>query len=178
MLHALASFAGHERVLSRGQYLFHLGDPVTHMLIITAGEAQLVRRQPGGNEIVLQRAPAGSVLAEASLFANHYHCDAIAVTGVKARLIPRTAMRARFDSDPVFAAAWAKHLAGEVRLARQRAEILALKTVTERFDAWIALHGSAPERGSWKQVAMEIGTSPEVLYRELARRRAVDRGTD
>jgi CRP-like cAMP-binding protein len=81
-------------------------------------------------------------------------------------------MRARFDSDPAFAAAWATHLAGEVRIARQRSEILALKTVAERVDAWRALSGSIPDRGSWKQVAQEIAVSPEALYRDLARRRA------
>ena len=80
-------------------------------------------------------------------------------------------MRKLFDSDPTVAAAWASHLAHEVRSARLRAEILAFKTVAERLSAWIATKGEFPPKGTWKSVAQEIGTSPEALYREIAQRR-------
>ena len=51
-----------------------------------------------------------------------------------------------------------------------RAEILALKTVAERLDAWIAWHEQRPAKGKWRHVAEEIGVSPEAFYRELAKR--------
>ena len=45
--------------------------------------------------------------------------------------------------------------------------------VAERLDAWITWHGGGmPPRGTWKTVASELGTSPEALYQELAKRRA------
>jgi CRP-like cAMP-binding protein len=70
------------------------------------------------------------------------------------------------------ARAWARHLAQEVQRARAQAEILSLKTVAERVDAWITLNDDAlPPKGYWHQVASEIGITPEALYRELARRR-------
>jgi CRP/FNR family transcriptional regulator, dissimilatory nitrate respiration regulator len=159
------------RVFRKGQYLFHQGDAVVSMFLIVTGEARLLRRQRDGGAIVLQRALPGSFLAEASLFTASYHCDATATTRVSARLISRLAMRKLFESDPAFAAAWASHLADEIRGARLRAEILAFKTVAERFDAWIAAKGEFPPKGTWKSVAQEIGTSPESLYREIARRR-------
>ncbi|WP_236841765.1 hypothetical protein [Bosea sp. PAMC 26642] len=66
------------------------------------------------------------------------------------------------------------HLAVEVRRARARAEIASLKTVAMRLDAWLALEeGELPPRGRWREVAAEIGVSPEAFYRELAARRAV-----
>ena len=80
-------------------------------------------------------------------------------------------MQKLFESDPAFAAAWASHLAGEVRDARLRAEILALKTVAVRLSAWIAARGKFPPKGTWKTVAQEIGISSEALYREIAQRR-------
>ena len=80
-------------------------------------------------------------------------------------------MQQLFFTDQDFAEAWAAHLAGEVRNARLRAEILTLKTVSERLDAWLADRDHLPEKGNWKAVAQEIGTSPEALYREIARRR-------
>lgn len=161
-----------ERRYRRGQFLFRQGEAVTHMFFITAGEAKLERQSPDGGGIVLQRAKDGSFLAEASLFNDAYHCDAVAVTDLTARLFARSSMRRRFEENPAFAIAWATHLAGEIRDARARAEILSLKTVSERLDAWIFQNGGPPAKGVWKRLAQEIGTSPEALYREIARRRA------
>ena len=171
MLEYINALPHARQVFRKGQYLFHQGDAVVSMFLIEYGEARLLRRQRGGGTIVLQRALPGSFLAEASVFTASYHCDATATTKVSARLISRLAMRKLFENDPVFAAAWASHLADEVRSARLRAEILAFKTVAERLGAWIAAKGAFPPKGRWKTVAQEIGTSPESLYREIARRR-------
>lgn len=111
---------------------------------------------------------AGSIIAEASLFTTSYHCDAVAHTDVSVQIILRSKFRQRFESDPMFAKAWANHLAEEVRAARLRAEILSYKTVTERLCAWKANNGPLPAKGNWKSLAHELGTSPEALYRHLA----------
>ena len=88
------------------------------------------------------------------------------------RAVARSAVRTLLTVDPGFAEAWALHLANELQATRLRAEILSLRTVAERLDAWIAWNGvGLPPRGTWKTVASEFGTSPEALYRELARRR-------
>jgi CRP/FNR family transcriptional regulator, dissimilatory nitrate respiration regulator len=172
MLKYIQALPHTQRVFRKGQYLFHQGDAVVSMFLIEAGEARLLRRQRDGGAIVLQRALPGSFLAEASLFTASYHCDATATTRISARLISMNAMQKLFESDPAFAAAWAGHLAGEVRSARLRAEILALKTVAERLNAWTAAQGDFPPKGTWKTVAQEIGTSPEALYREIAQRKS------
>ena len=171
MLSQIQTLPHTQQVFRKGQYLFHQGDTVVSMFLIESGEARLLRRQRNGDAIVLQRALPGSFLAEASLFTAQYHCDATATTWVSARLISRVAMRKLFENDPAFAAAWATHLGEKVRSARLRAEILAFKTVAERLGAWIAAKGEFPPKGTWKTVAQEIGTSPESLYREIARRR-------
>ena len=171
MLNHIQALPHTRQVFRKGQYLFHQGDPVVSMFLIEAGEARLLRRQRDGGAIVLQRASPASFLAEASLFTARYHCDATATTRGSARLISRLSMRKLFENDPAFATAWASHLADEVRSARLRAEILALKTVAERLGGWIAAKGEFPPKGTWKTVAQEIGTSPESLYREIARRR-------
>jgi CRP-like cAMP-binding protein len=76
------------------------------------------------------------------------------------------------ENDPALARALAQYLALEVQSARARAEIVALKTVAARLDAWLALNnGPLPPKGRWCEVAEEIGVTPEALYRELARRR-------
>lgn len=172
MLKYIQALPHTQQVLRKGQYLFHQGDAVVSMFLIETGEARLLRRQRDGSTIVLQRALPGSFLAEASLFTASYHCDATATTRISARLISRNAMRKLFESDSAFAAAWASHLASEVRSARLRSEILALRTVAERLNAWIAAKGEFPPKGTWKSIAQEIGTSPEALYREIAQRRS------
>lgn len=170
MFAALATFPGRDKALAEGAHLFHRGDRVRHMILVLSGEVRLVRHQPDGRVVILQRAKARSVAAEASLFSNAYHCDGIAVGQTSVRLIDRSLVRRRFEADPGFASLWVGHLASEIRDARLRSEILSLKRVGERLDAWLAWHEALPAKGDWKNVAAEIGVSPEALYREIARR--------
>jgi CRP-like cAMP-binding protein len=163
---------------AKGAYLFHQDDPVRVVYRLFDGAVQLRRQQAGGACVVLQRAQAGTILAEASLFADHYHCDALAVAATRASAVPVATLRTRLAASPALAAAFAAHLAREVQAARLRAEILGLKTVGERLDAWLAWqHGRLPERGGWALLAGELGVTPEALYRELARRRRRDRSS-
>lgn len=84
----------------------------------------------------------------------------------------RADLRRRIAESPQLSEAWAGHLASEVQRARLHAEILSLKTVADRLDAWIAWNGAPPVKGRGAFVAMEIGITPEALYREMAKRRS------
>lgn len=168
----LANLAGQERQLAAGSRLFRNGDTVLSLFLVRAGEVRLVRMLPHGFELTLQRAGPARVLAEASLFAERYHCDAVAAEDSSLLAVPIVNARAALESDPALACVLARHLAGEVQRTRTRAEILSLKSVADRIDAWMAFNGDAlPPKGRWNQVASEIAVSPEALYRELARRR-------
>lgn len=60
----------------------------------------------------------------------------------------------------------------ELQNARLHAEILSLKTVAQRLDAWMTWKdGVFPRKGEWKTIASQLGVSPEALYREIAKRR-------
>jgi CRP/FNR family transcriptional regulator, dissimilatory nitrate respiration regulator len=159
------------RTFRKGQYLFHQKDRVEWIFLVESGEARLVRQHRNGGVVVLQRAQTGSFLAEASLFATRYHCDAIATTSVSVRVLPRSAMKKLFETKPDFAIAWTAHISDEVRHARLRSEILSLKSVSERLYAWTVANEGFPPKGTWKSVAQDIGTSPEALYREIRLRR-------
>lgn len=173
LLDRLRLLSSSRRRFNPGEFLFHQGDPVNVLHLIEGGEAHLVRHQHGGSSLTLQRARAGSLLAEASLFAERYHCDGIAIRAAVTLLLPRLAVRRALECDPGLARAWSAFLAREVQAARLRAEFLSLRTVAERLDAWLASNGGRlPAKGDWKTVASEIGVSPEALYRELGKRRA------
>lgn len=139
---------------------------------LESGDVVLSRSGRSGAETVLHRASGPSWLAEASIFSDAYHCDAVALTGVVCRILPRAEFlgRAAPEADGV-ALGLLRHLARELRDARARAELLTLKTVAERLDAWGDAFGPKPSSLSWARVAEEIGVSPEALYRERAKRR-------
>jgi len=156
-----------------GATLFVQGDRVRALHLIETGNVHLVRHQIGGFALTLHRAGVGAVVAEASLFSDTYHCDAVAMQDTRTIAIAKPVIQRAMTDDPALAQNWAAYLAHEVQATRLRAEILALRTVAERLDAWLAMHGGhMPPKGDWKSVAGEIGVSAEALYREMAKRRA------
>jgi CRP-like cAMP-binding protein len=168
----LRNLAGQEMTFEPGQYLFRLGDKVRVVHFIEDGSVHLVRHQADGSALILERAAPRSILAEASLYSDAYNCDAIATARTRTLAVPKREIRACLATSPGFSEAWTKYLAHEVQRARLHAEILSLRTVAERLDAWIAWRdGHVPEKGEWKLVAEQIGVSTEALYRELAKRR-------
>jgi len=160
------------RNLAAGTMLFDRDDPVTSVYRVESGEVHLLRRQADGAEFILQRAQAGGLLAEASISSTEYHCGAVVVRPSVLEVFSRADVQTLIANNQQAATAFATHLAREVREARMRAEILSLKRVSERLDAWLVWNDNAMiNKGKWRQVASEIGVTPEALYRELARRR-------
>lgn len=168
----LSSIPHRTRAYAADAIVFEMDDPVRGFHVIKSGLVHLVRIQKNGGMVILQRAEPGAILAESSVFTDTYHCSAVAIQASTLRIYPRDAVRNLFETNPMAVQAYAIHLASEVRTARRRAEILALRKVSERLDAWLTWnHGVLPERGAWHHVADEIGISKEALYRELAKRR-------
>ena len=167
----LAEMRGQELSYAAGQHIFEQGDAVRQIHVVRSGSVFLIRHQTDGAALVLQRAGDGSVLAEASLYSEVYHCAAEAQSACSTWAVSKREFRQHLADDGDFSQAWAKHLAHEVQRARLHAEIVSLKTVTARIDAWITWNGPLPQKGEWAYVAIQIGVSPEALYRELARRR-------
>ena len=154
-----------------GASVFHLGDPIRLVHFVRRGTIYLVRHQDDGAALTLQRAKAGSILAEASVYSESYHCDARAETAAATWAIARKDFRRRLETKPEASQTWVLYLAHEVQRARLHTEILSLKTVGARLSAWIFWNGALPEKGQWRRIADEISVTPEALYREISRRR-------
>lgn len=75
----------------------------------------------------------------------------------------------RFQNDSGYAKQWENNLASEVRATRLNAEILSQRSEGQRLDMWLLQNDALPEKGYWKQLASEIGTSPEALHRTVAK---------
>lgn len=167
----LQNTQGKDMRLNAGALLFQRADPVRHVYLIRQGEVHLLRRQEDGTTSILQRAGPGTLLAEASLLSDSYHCAAEAVTESRLTYWPHAKIRALIYDDKSTALAFARHLANEVRAARLKAEITAHRRVCDRLDAWLTWHESGlPGKGEWHHLARELNVSPEALYREIARR--------
>ena len=166
----LQGLRGRECEFAAGVSVFHLNDPVRVVHFVRRGAIHLVRTQEDGAALILQRARAGAILAEASVYSDRYHCDARAQSNAVTWAVAQKDLRRRLDANPELSRDWARHLAHEVQRARLHAEILSLKTVAARLSAWLFWNGALPEKGQWHRIADEIGVTPEAFYRELAKR--------
>ncbi|MBG6145760.1 Crp/Fnr family transcriptional regulator [Roseibium album] len=159
------------RSFEKGERLFHTGDRVLKVFWVLEGQIDLVRVTPSGNEMVLQSAGHGTVLAEASVYSESYHCDAVARSEGTVAQLGTNAFKDRLATNRIWAENWAGSLAHSVQRARLNTEIRSLKRVADRLDFWLAVNSDASAEKPIKDIAAEIGVSPEALYRELAKRR-------
>ncbi|WP_159441660.1 Crp/Fnr family transcriptional regulator [Roseivivax lentus] len=159
------------RTVAQGACLFRREDPVRTMYLVRSGSIALERPLRDGTALTLHVATGGMALAEASVFATTYHCDAVARSEAEVAFLPRATFRRALRACPDAALSLIETHAHEVQAQRARIEILRLRRVSDRLEAWLDLHG-APAPGEWIRVADQIGVSPPALYRELARRRS------
>lgn len=158
--------------LEPGQTIFRTSDPVHSMYCVVAGELDLVRHTLSGTPLVLNRAVCGFVLAEASAYSKAYHCDCVARDRSTLRCLSVAEFHDVLRGSSDLAGLWAAQLAATLQKARMLSEIRALKTVSERLDAWLTDNRDLPPKGQIQHVAHMLGVSREALYRELAKRRA------
>jgi CRP/FNR family transcriptional regulator, dissimilatory nitrate respiration regulator len=164
---------GTTRRFGKGARIFRRGDPVRGVFLVLEGEVRLCRFGPRGEEVVLQRARSGELLAEAALESPRYHCDAIATEPGRLLQLPAQALRKLLKSDPGFMYDWTRLLSRELRRARARLERMTLKSAADRLRHYLATEGSGPAcetvlSGSLKGLARELGVAHETLYRTIA----------
>ena len=162
-----------DRKLRSGEVLFRLGDKTVGFYEVIAGRVRLARVDRSGSEIILYVAGAGETIAEASLFAAVYHCDAIASTDAVVRLYAKPAMLAAFQKDPKAAQAFTAMLGHQVMNLRTRLEQRNIRSARERVRHFLALNVGADGRtvtlaGTLKDLAVELGLTHEAFYRTLA----------
>ena len=157
--------------MGKGQPVFRFGDEVDAVYRVLEGEICLTRFSPEGSEIVLYRAREGDFLAEASLFASRYHCDAICTRSGRYLRLPADALRHCLANDAAFALEWIAILSGCLRKQRAAQERLNLKSLRMRVIHYLVDRGKDGRVELDQPVirwAAELGASHEALYRTLA----------
>lgn len=161
------------RRLAPGEALFRQGDEAREIFTVLSGRVLLVRHTLAGQRVLLHDACAGELLAEAALFADAYHCDAVAATTAELRVLPKPALRVALRRDPALMLAFAGTLAHQVQALRGQLALRGLRLARERVLAGLALHagpkdGTVRLSGTLMDLAAEIGLTHETLYRTLA----------
>lgn len=161
------------RVLEAGETLFRQGDRAAAIFEVEQGRVRLIRHSIDNHAVPLHTARAGELFAEAALFADRYHCDAVAAVQSRVHAYPKRALLAAFRSDPALAERFMAVLARQIHVLRSRLEERNIRSARERVLNRLVL--AAAERGrtmTWDgtlmDLAAEMGLSHEVLYRTLA----------
>ncbi|MDQ7070424.1 MAG: Crp/Fnr family transcriptional regulator [Rhodobacterales bacterium] len=151
--------------LSAQQTLFHQEATPHALYYVASGAVTLQRHTEAGQLVTLHRASAGDLIAEASLFSPHYHCDCIAETPSTCIALDITAVRNRMADNPDFAAALVQRFARQVQGYRRQLELRSIKSAKQRVlaglsDGWL--------QGNVLHFAADMGLTHEATYRALA----------
>lgn len=120
------------RRLAAGAALFRQGDPARALYVVEQGRVAMVRHSPEGRRLILFTAGPGDSFAEAALFAETYHCDAVAETRSLILEVPKAALRAALAGHPRLAERLLARLARQVQDLRQRLELRNIRGARER----------------------------------------------
>ena len=161
------------RVLAPGELLFRQGDPAVAIYKVESGRLRLIRRTVDDHLVILHTARRGEFFAEASLFADAYHCDAVAAVPSSVRVYPKQKAMEAMRKDPALAEAFMARLARQLQELRARMELRNIRSARDRVLQYLRLRAgvqgrSIPVEGQLQDIAAEIGMTREALYRTLA----------
>lgn len=161
-----------DHTFKAGQSLFRVGGKTFGICEVISGRIRLARIDRAGRETVLHSAGRGELVAEASLFSAHYHCDAIASTNAVVRVYPKKQLMLALRQDPQTSQAFMAALARQVMELRTRIEQRNIRSARERVRHFLALNTAQDRtvliKGTLKELAAELGLTREAPYRTLA----------
>jgi CRP-like cAMP-binding protein len=161
------------RSLTRNELLFRQGDEVAAIYFVETGRLRLERRTYDGRLLILGTTSAGEFFAEAALFANTFHCDAVAAEPSRVCVYPKAMVLNSLRTDPASAMSFMSLIAHKVIELRQRLELMKIRSAKDRLMLYLHLK-TGPDRrtvklaGQIQDIASELGLTREALYRTLA----------
>lgn len=159
--------------LEKGDLVFATGDETRGLFRVESGLIRLVRHAIDGREVTLHVAKPGDFFAEASLFSETYHCDAVAEHRSQILAFAKRDVLDAMNLNANHALSWIEHLSKQVQALRGQAACLSLNAAEDRILAFLRMQSLTGSRvtidRTWKAVASELGLTHETLYRALAR---------
>ncbi|WP_375497145.1 Crp/Fnr family transcriptional regulator [uncultured Nostoc sp.] len=160
--------------LATGQVLFHQRDQALAVFAANIGRLRLVRYTREGEIVVFQVVRAGESFAESDLFSEVYSCDAIAEMPSRVIVYPKQLLLTVLRDHPDLTFDLMERLARKSQLLKVRLELRSIRSARERVLQYLLVTAPLGETTvnfdqPLKNVASEIGLSPEVLYRTLTK---------
>jgi len=157
--------------LAKGETLFTQGSLIENLYLIDSGRIKLQRNTIDGSSVILHTGEAGETIAEASLFAENYHCTAIADTETHVSFVKKHALLRHLEENPQEMKSLLERFARQVRDLRAINEIKNIRSAQERILVYIKSNiNSNSEMAldiSMKDLAHKIGLAHETFYREI-----------
>ena len=147
-----------------GDVLFRQEQETSGLYRVISGCVTLRRTSLDGDTLTLHRAVRGGYFAEASIFSDRYHCDAVCTAAGSVLKISKDDVIAKMRSSPAFSEGVTRLLAVQVQHYRAHIEILAIRSANERVMAAVQagyLKSTIPE------FASRINLTHEACYRAL-----------
>jgi len=163
-----------EKKLIAGEYVFYQGDPARYIYAVKTGEIRLERPTLEGRSVLIHVAGNKDSFAEASLFAEKYHCNAIATVASTIHIYPKDLILKALQSQPDKAEKYIALLSSHVRNLRAKLELRNILSARDRIMQYFLLIADADTREiilhvPLKEMAAELGLAYETFYRQLAR---------
>src|SRR5258708_218450 len=161
------------RSLHRNEVLFRHGHKVDAVYFVEGGRLRWERGTFDGRLLILGITPAGQFFVEAALFADIFHCDAVATEPSRVNVYPKQPVLNALRSDPANAMSFLALMAHQVIDLRQRLELMKVRSAKERVMLYLDFHadldgGTVSLRSQLQDIAGELGLSREAFYRTLA----------
>ena len=159
-----------------GVFLFQPGDTCNHFVLVTKGSVRVELLSTTGHQLLLYRIKAGQscVMTTACLMGStSYTAQAITESPVDLMLLPANAFRSELDKTAEFRNFVFNGFADRLSAMMQRTMELVSHSVDQRLAAALVEHSrrhgdDASIELTHEQLAIEIGTSREVITRRLA----------
>jgi CRP-like cAMP-binding protein len=160
----LPSDASRTIKMQQGDVLFRQDQTTSGLYRVISGCVTLRRTSLGGDLLTLHRAVSGGYFAEASIFSDAYHCDAICTEAGRVLKVSKDKVIASLQSNATFGEGFTRVLAVQVQQYRAHIEILAIRSAKHRVMAAVQagyLKATVPE------FASRINLTHEACYRAL-----------
>ena len=149
----------------QNELLFRQGDRTKGMYLLDSGAVELRRVTEAGDRLPIHQARSGETFAEASLFMERYHCDAVVIAPSRIVRFDKRMLLHAFERDPAFALEMASRFAHQVQAYRRRLEILAIRGAEQRV---LNAVRDGMLKADISSFAAAIGLTREATYRALA----------
>lgn len=167
------------KLLDKGDYLFHEGDPAHGFYVVQRGAVNVHRVSAAGKEQVIHVFRTGDSFAEVALASERgYPADARALEPTQVLLVQKDGILALLKRQPELALRMLGSMSSHLRVLVGQLEDLTLKDVETRLANWLVKRcpnppSETPVRIELKMtkrvLAAELGTVSETLSRTLAK---------